>query len=200
MKKFLVVLLVAAFVPLTAAAAPGKKVKKPKKAELLAPLQDEMEAQGELHKLVTRSIRDADRCMLDDKRWNQALEDALPVNSIYEMLQGQVFCWQDAEKRAKKGGAPNEPALAFMAARARYVEAYRTYIWGIEAKLLGDRINTCTRMTSAVKEASAAEDAAAGLAEKFSTPEGQALGKYQTDQTGFLVNMVGDEYARQKCD
>jgi len=193
-----IVLLVALLLaPAVADAVPPQK---PKRPMLLQPLQDELAGRGEIGKDAQKALKVGERCMNDDKRWDQALKDGLPVNDIYEMLQGAVFCWQNAEKKATKAGEVAKPATDYFAARARYIESFRTYIWGIEAKLIGDRLSTCKRLKTATTEAGTANTTADGLVEKFTTEDGKILAGATIRSAVDLGTTIADEYKRQKCE
>ena len=124
----------------------------------------------------------------------------LPVSRIYEYLQSAVFCWQTAEKKATKVGDSAEPAASYYAARARYIESFRSYIWGIEAKLAGDKMMTCKRLKVAATEAVIANTASEGLAEKFATDDGKLLGAVTTTSATELGATIASELEHQKCD
>ncbi len=194
MIKPTVLLAVLLAIPVLATAAPKKR------ANLLQPLEDEMTAKGELPKLMMKALKNGDRCIYDDKRWEQATHDGVSISDLYEMLQGAVFCWQDTEKKASKAGEGNQPAADYFRARARHIEAYRSYIWAMEAKGTNNRLLTCKRLKVAVEEVTAAITSADGLAEKFTSESGQALAAFATAQGDSLSAMITDEYSNQKCD
>jgi hypothetical protein len=191
--KLTILLAALLLMPVLATAAPKKR------PLLLQPVQDEMAAKGEITKDIAKVLKKSEICMQDDKRWDKALQDQGSITEIYEMLRSAVFCWQNAEKKSAKIGEAANPAGDYVQARARYIEAFRSYLWGIEAKLMADRLNTCKRLKVAAKEAATAIAAADGLVDKFSTDDGKALAQATAVSSAQLGNTIGEELKRQQC-
>ena len=200
MPRRITVLLVALTLLLPAAALAKKPVKR--KAMVLDPLGVEIAARAEFTDDLWKTLRVADRCLDGDKNWVREQERPgtnVPVNSIYELLSSSVVCWQGAEKKALKAGEPFGPVAVWVAARARYIEAYRSFMWAIVAKLDGDRSGVCRRMETAKEEGAAAIRAAAGLADLFDSTDAKAMGLQLDQEAQAMGVMIEDEYRHQKC-
>lgn len=192
------VLVLALLVPSFAVA------KKPiKRKELtLDAIGVELEARGEYTDDMYVALRKASGCLDSDRNWEREQErpgDNTSITDIYEMLASSVVCWQGAEKKAQKLGEPFAPATAWISARARYIESYREFINGMHAKMEGNRVHVCTRLKTALDLSDLARGAASGLADKFQTPGGQALGAQADTEAQALRGMVLSEYEHQKC-
>ncbi len=199
MKKLVLSIAVLLLLPSLAGAAPKKK---PIKFEYLQTLYDEAidGVPEDGHRDIGKAIKVADRCSLDDARWAKAMDDGqTQVNVLYEMLQGAVVCWQGAERRVTKHGSLEAPT-AFVAARTRYLEAFRSYIWAIEAKLASDRQSTCTRLKTALTEVEKAAEATNGLVEKFKAEANQMLAAKAAADAKGLADTIADETANQRCE
>jgi len=197
-RSFALVVVLALLVPSFAVAK--KPIKR--KELLLDALGEELAAKGEYTDEMYIVIRKASGCLDSDRNWEREQErpgDNTPITQIYEMLASSVVCWQGAEKKAQKAGETLEPATAWISARARYIEGYREFINGIHAKLEGDRVRTCKRLFTARDLSEAAVGAAAGLADKFETPAGQAMGAQMDTEAKALKGMVLSEIEHQKC-
>lgn len=194
------VLLLALALLLPAVAVAKKPLKR--KPLMLDPLGVEIAAKAELDDDLWKTLRVADRCLDGDKNWKREQERPgtnVPVNSIYELLSSSVVCWQGAEKKAIKAAEPFAPATPWISARARYIEAYRSFMWAIVAKLEGDRSGVCKRLETAREEASTAVTAASGLADRFDSPEARSMGLQLDQEAQTLSVMVEDEHRHQKC-
>lgn len=201
MPRRITLLLLALALLLPAAAAAGKKPMK-RKPLLLDPLGVEIAAKGEFTDDLYKTLRVADRCLDGDKHWQREQERPgtnVPVNSLYELLSGAVVCWQGAEKKATKAGEPFAPATPWIVARARYLEAYRSFMWAIVAKMEGDRAVVCRRLETAREEAGAAITAGSGLADLFNNTEAKSMGLQLDQEAQALGAMIEDEYRHQKC-
>ncbi len=200
MSRRLILLFLVLSLVLPAAAVAGKKPLKRKPLQL-DPLGAEIAAKGEFTDDQWKTLRVASRCLDSDRNWQREQERPgtnVPVHSIYELLSSAVVCWQGAEKKAVKAGEAFAPT-PWVVARARYLEAYRSFMWAIIAKLEGERERVCGRLDTAKDEASAAITAAAGLADKFETTEAKEMG-FQLDQEAQALGaMIEDEYRHQKC-
>ncbi len=188
------------------AAVAGKKPMK-RKALDLDPLGAEIQATAgtfDADDEQYKALRKADRCLDQDRTWQREQEvpgDArITVNQLYELLNGSVVCWQEAEKKAGKMGEGFVPATSWIAARARYMEAYKQFIWGISAKADGDRKKTCDRLVDAAGMVPAAVAAAEPLADSYQTAGAQALGNQAVAEAHILREMVTAEVANQKCN
>jgi len=194
-KKLVFLLAAVLLVPASATAKPKDRPK------LLQPLEDELTAKGELSKDLSKLLKVGEFCMSDDKRWDKAMSDGqTSISIIREMLIDSVVCWQRAEKKAGKLGEAASPAAEYYAARARYMETFRSFIWAIEAKNVQDRLSVCKRLKTAMDEAGAANTAADGLADKFTTEDGKVLALATMQTSKGLGEQITDEYANQRCE
>jgi len=174
--------------------------KKEPKPLVLEPLAAELRAsQGELSGDQLKVLKIAGRCLVSDKHWERGQENNIPVNQIYELLASSVVCWQGAEKKGAKLGESFAAVNRWMVARARYVECLRSFIWGIDAKLSGDRAQVCRRMKTAIEQSAQASEAAAALQESYSTEGAQALAGQMLAEAKGMAEMVGGEFRNQKC-
>ena len=200
MPRRITVLLVALALLLPAAALAKKPLKR--KPMVLDPLGAEIAARGELTDDLWKVLRVADRCLDGDKNWKREQERPgtnVPVNSIYELLSSSVVCWQGAEKKAGKAGEPFAVVTPWVSARARYIEAYRSFMWAMVAKLESDRSGVCRRLETARTEGAAAITAAAGLADGFESAEAKSMGLQLDQEARGLGVTIEDEYRHQRC-
>lgn len=184
-----------------AAALAGKPVKR--KPMQLDPLGVEVAAKGEYTDDLYKVLWSANGCLEGDRNWQREQErpgSNVPVYEIYELLSSSVVCWQMAEKKAGKAGDVFAAAAAWIVARARYIEAYRGYMWAIDAKLEGDRSQVCRRLAAATPQVDAAVQAATGLADAFSQPDGKSMGLQLQQESLGLKGQVEDEIRHQKCE
>ena len=196
----LTVFLIALALLLPTVAAAKKPLKR--KALVLDPLGVEIAANTEFTDDLWKTLRVADRCLDGDKNWKREQERPgtnVPVNSIYELLSSSVVCWQGAEKKAIKAGEPFATVTPWISARTRYIEAYRSFMWAIVAKLEGDRATVCRRLETAQTEAAAAITAASGLADGFDSTDAKSMGLQLDQEAQGMGAMVEDEYRHQKC-
>ena len=139
-------LLLALVLLVPAAALAGKKPLKRKTLQL-DPLGEEVATRGEFHDDLYKVLRKADRCLDTDATWQREQQRpgdaAIHPSSLYELLASSVVCWQDAEKKAIAAGDVFSPATLWISSRARYMETYRQFVWGIVAKLDGNQTTTC---------------------------------------------------------
>ncbi len=198
MNRFALLCLAACL--LVGSSAFAQKAKKAKEM-LLAPLAAEFApAEGEeLSKDSKKALNVSERCLKQDRSWLRAQENQVPVNQLYESLSSAVVCWQGAEKKAAKAGEVAAPLAWWTAARARYIESYRTYLWAIDAKLAGDRAFVCRRLGSALTESNLAIDASEGLSDKYKGVAAQALAAQLMADVGGLSSAIGSEHKNQGC-
>ncbi|MCP4869725.1 MAG: hypothetical protein GY898_13510 [Proteobacteria bacterium] len=196
-------LLLALALLVPAAAMAGKKPMK-RKALQLDPLGEEVAARGEYTDDLYKVVRKADRCLATDTTWQREQERpgdaAIHPSSLYEMLASSVVCWQEAEKKALAAGEIFAPSAAWISARARYMEAYRQFVWAIVAKLDGNQTTTCKRLVESVAMTNTARDAATGLADRFTVASAQALGAQADSEAQALTGMILGEAEAQKCN
>ncbi|MBJ95378.1 MAG: hypothetical protein CMP23_13025 [Rickettsiales bacterium] len=192
----LLVLCIAGGFPSSALAA-GKVAKPLKHLEAMA---EQARLKGDLSKEARRALKYADRCFSDDGIWERAVDNRASVNEIYEALSGAVICWQSAENKFAKAGAGLELPNRWVAARARYIEAFRGYLWGIDAKMSGDRTQACRRLRTATRQVGAANEAAAGLAEGFTVEEARKLALATQQQSAEMGSIIATEFQNQKCE
>jgi hypothetical protein len=200
LSRRLVLLLVTVALLVPAVAVAKKPLKR--KALTLDPLGEEVAAAGEYTDDLYKVMRTADKCLDGDKNWKREQErptDSLPVNQIYELLSSSVVCWQGAEKKAGKAGEIFAPASTWITARARYIEAYRSFLWAIVAKLEGDRVNVCRRLKTAMDEGLIAKQTASGLADGFAGTDAKSMGLQLDQEAQLLMAQIEDEYKHQKC-
>lgn len=191
----LILCLLALSLPTIAAA----KEKAPKPS-FVQPLLDELATRGELSKDQSKALKAAHRCIDSDRNWERGQDNQLTPTQLYEAASGAVVCWQGAEKKATKLGEAMVPATGWIAARARYLEAYRDYLWAIEAKLKGDRIFTCKRLVTAMGAREKMVDSHKGLAESFTVEHAQGFGALQTSLSDALAQSIEGEHGNQKCE
>ena len=191
-------LTLAVFLPLTASAKEKKK-----KPLALEPLAEEVRAHtgAELTKDQLKALRVASRCLDDDQFWAREMENREPVTQTYETLSGAVVCWQGAEKKASKLDDSFGSALGYIRARARYVEVLRSFYFSLTEKLRtgADIGRLCERLNTTLEQAAAANDAGAGLAESFQTPNAQALAAQLDADIAYWGELVANEHKHQKC-
>ncbi len=182
----------------TAAVAKELKRKPLKKLDVLG---IELAAKGEYSDDMYKAVRKADRCLEADRNWlrEQERPDPVPVTQLYELVAGAVVCWQGAEAKALKLGPEFEPATLWIQSRTRYIESFRSFLWGIVAKYDGEQAVTCRRLTTAMEEAAAMQAASMGLATKYTTEGAQALGAQADGEAAALGQMIADEFRHQKC-
>jgi len=181
-----------------APASAGKKAPKPLKH--LQSLVEESATAGPLDKDAFKALRYADRCLVSDKQWERAQANQVPINQLYEQLSSAVACWQTAEKKMVKTGEPVAVATLWVSARARYIESYRGYLWGIDAKLSGNRYQVCKRLREAARQAAVANEASSGLSEKFTGPVAIVLAAAAEQLSGQLGEVIATEFTHQKCE
>ena len=194
MRLFLLSILTLALA-LPAVAAPGKK-------ELVSqPLIDELAARGPLPEKALKVMRPVERCLRDDKTWERGLGNELTANQLYELMASAVTCWQTTEKRLTKAGPDYAAVLPFVVARARYVEAFRDYLWGVDARLSSkDPSQVCRRFKTALASATTANDVARGLADSFGADTAKALAAGQDKLAADLGGYIAKEYEDQRCE
>jgi hypothetical protein len=173
--------------------------KEPKPLRVLGPLSLELSEQGALTGDADKALRQADRCIDSDKQWERAQVNEVPLTQLYETLSSAVVCWQDAEKKGEKLGESYLPAQRWVAARARYVEAYRSFVWAGTAKREGDLMAVCKRLTESMRIVGDANTAAAAMTGLHTSPESQALAAALDQSTRGLGEAIADEFEHQKC-
>ena len=193
---FLLLVILALLVPATASAGKAKKKSKPLELQGLA---DELAAAGEVTDDMAKVLRFADRCFKGDKRWERSMEDEVPINQLYEQLAGSVTCWQTAEKKATKLGDVFALPTKWVSARTRYIEAFRGYVWAIDAKLDGESAQVCRRLTEAIRQAGSANVASDGLVDTFSGEAAKALAAQVDAQADEVGQVIAREFETQKC-
>jgi len=192
--------LTLALLPLLLAAPALAAKKAPKPLKHLQSLVDESSVAAPLSNDVFKVLRYADRCLVSDKQWERAQANQVPINQLYEQLSSAVACWQTAEKKMTRAGEPVAVATLWVIARARYIESYRGYLWGIDAKLSGKRNQVCKRLREATRQAVIANEASAGLTEKFKSAETKALAAAAEQMSGQLGATIATEFKHQKCE
>lgn len=195
MRRILLVLLAAALVPALAQGAP-----KQAKEMLLQPLVDEMK-QGDapLTKGQEVAAKRAEACLKQDANWLRGQRNEIPLNQLYELLGSAVVCWQGAEKKSASFGEEAAAVLGWTAARARYMESFRSWIWALDAKFANDQRHLCQRLKSASSEGIAALKATDGLAESYSGPTAKALAYQLHNDTKTLAEAISSEVKNQRC-
>ena len=192
--------LVFALLSLVVAAPIRAAQKAPKPLKFLSALVDEAASRGEITKEVQRALRYADRCLADDGNWERGMKNRVPVNQTYELLGGAVMCWQSAEKKfAKVGGVLDVPGK-WVSARARYIETFRGYLWGIHAKMNGARSQACRRLREATRQAVLANKASTGLADQFTVDAAKSLALAAEQMSADMGEIVAAEFKNQKCE
>ncbi len=182
-------------------AAPLEAAKKaPKALKFLPALVEEASSKGELSKEAYKALRYADRCLGDDRNWERGMKNQVPVNETYELLGGAVMCWQTAEKKLTKVGDSLAAPAKWVSARARYIEAFRGYLWGIDAKMSGARAQACRRLREATRQAVLATEASVGLADLFSVESAKALALATEQMSVEMGAVVASEFKNQKCE
>ncbi len=182
-------------------AAPLHAAKKaPKPLKFLSALVDEAASHGEITKAAHKALRYADRCLVDDGNWERGMKNQVPVNQTYELLGGSVMCWQTAEKKFAKAGEALAVPAKWVTARARYIEAFRGYLWGIDAKMSGERSQACRRLREATRQAGVANEASVGLAAAFTADSAKALALAAEQLSGEMGVIVATEFKNQKCE
>ncbi len=182
-------------------AAPLQAAKKePKPLKFLSALVEEVAARGEISKEAHRALSYADRCLRDDSTWERGMKNRVPVNQTYELLGGAVMCWQSAEKKFAKVGESLSVPAKWVSARARYIEAFRGYLWGIDAKMSGERSQACRRLREATRQAGLANTASVGLADAFTADSAKALALAAEKLSGEMGVIVATEFKNQKCE
>jgi hypothetical protein len=174
--------------------------KAPKPLKFLSALVDEAASKGELGKDAHKALRYADRCLVDDGNWERGLKNQVPVNQTYELLGGSVMCWQSAEKKFQKVAGSLLIPAKWVSARARYIEAFRGYLWGIDAKMSGDRTQACRRLREATRQAVLANESSAGLADSFAVDAAKALALAAEKMSGEMGAIIATEFKNQKCE
>lgn len=177
-------------VPALAFAAPKAKVMK------LQPLIDEVGASASKEALA--AVQAAERCLKLDENWEMAQEQRIPPNQLYELLATAVVCWQGAEKKAGKA-ADGAPLVAWTAARARFVESYRSFVWAIDAKVSSNNEHVCKRMKTAQTELAAALAAADKLDGAMQTAAAKGWAAAQAKSTRDFASIFEGEASAQRC-
>jgi len=195
-RYFFIIAGIALFISMPAQAAK----KQPKPLKHLSALVEEVAAHGEISKEAHKALSYADRCLRDDATWERGMQNQVPVNQTYELLSGAVMCWQSAEKKFAKVGDSLSVAGKWVSARARYIEAFRGYLWGIDAKMSGERSQACRRLREAVRQAALANDASVGLADAFTVDSAKALALAAEKLSGEMGAIVASEFKNQKCE
>jgi len=174
--------------------------KEPKPLKQLQPLVDETALVGPVSKDAFKALRYADRCLTSDKNWERAQQNQVPINQFYEMLSSAVVCWQTAEKKLGKVGESVVTAGLWVSARARYMEAFRAYVWGVDAKQSGKRNQVCRRLKEATTLAVAANEASSGIVDKFTDANAKGLAMAADQLSEQLGAQIATEFSNQKCD
>jgi hypothetical protein len=195
------VLSVSVLLPLSASA----KGKKPKPLVLEPLAQEIRETSGaELTKHHLKVLRNAGRCLNDDKFWVREMENRDPVTQIYETLSGAVVCWQDAEKKGAKLKLGEEwsSSQRYISTRTRYVESLRSYFFALSEKLRAgaDVGRLCARLKTSLEDAVKAKEEAEGLNESFQTADARALAEQLMSDVWAFNENIAAEYGHQKCE
>jgi hypothetical protein len=178
----------------------GPKQPKQPKPLLLQPLVDEMQpGETPLTKAQDLAVRRSEACLKQDGNWLRAQENQVPVNQLYELLSSAVVCWQGAEKKAAAGGEEAAAVARWTAGRTRYMEAFRSWIWAIDAKISNDQRHICQRLTTASQEGAAAIQAADGLSGFYEGAAARALAMQLAADSKSLAEAVGGEFKNQRC-
>lgn len=172
---------------------------KPPKLLKLQPFADDLGTKGELSEDTWKALKAVDSCLRDDGLWSSSGEGRT-ANQIYELAASGVLCWQGASKKVQRAGEQAAPLQRWTDARMKYVEAFRQYIWGIDAKLEGDRKATCTRLIDAARLSGEAQVLAEGLAAAWTLPDAQALATWLDGETRGLGQTISAEAKSQKCE
>lgn len=172
---------------------------KPPKLHRLQPFADALSATAPLDDAGWKALKTADSCLRDDQLWSSN-DQGRTANQIYELAASAVLCWQAATKKAEAAGPNVAPLAAWVRARTRYVETFRAYIWGIDAKLTGDRKATCTRLLDAARSSALTQEAAQGLSAFWTTPDAQGLSAWLDREAAALGATVAAEAKTQQCE
>jgi hypothetical protein len=194
------ILLALALLPLLVAVPALAAKKAPKPLKHLQSLVDEVATAGAVSDDAFKALRYADRCLVADKNWERGMDNQIPINQLYEQVGGAVTCWQTAEKKLARVGESVAVPATWVSARARYIEAFRGYLWGIDAKLGGKRNQVCRRLREATVQAVAANEASASLADKFKGEAARLLAAAAEQMSGQLGQTIAAEFKHQKCD
>jgi hypothetical protein len=171
---------------------------RPKGPSLIEPLVAELTLDP-ANKDQAKAIKAAERCLDTDSLWERAQENNDPISQVYESLTTAVTCWQGAEKKAAKAGEAMGSLPAWVSARARYLESFRSFVWALDAKFAGNQTYICKRLQTARVEGAAAVVAAENLVDRFGTNEAKALAAAQEATTAAMAQNIADEFAHQKC-
>jgi hypothetical protein len=193
-------LFVVSFLVCSAGSAEAKKEWKPPKLKRLAPVAAELDAQAPLDEASWKALKFADGCLNDDEIWEAKLNNETTPHQLYEALSFPVICWQDAERKLQKIGAPLAVALPWVSARARYVEGFRAYMAAMEALVDGERKAVCDRLQEATRVAAILQTAAAGLGDRFQTADAKVLAVWLDGESKKLGQTIAADVARQKCE
>ncbi|MCO4772804.1 MAG: hypothetical protein KDA24_22420 [Deltaproteobacteria bacterium] len=181
-------------------AVPASAEKGPPKLKQLTPmLVDLGEAPSDE---ALKAIKVADRCAKADRTWMRAMEpeQQVGIDELHELLAAPVTCWQGAAKKGAKAGDSYAPILKYVEAQALYVQTLRAYIFALQAKYIGDRLNSCKRFKLAIKEAAAATSSTEGVVDGFTNVEAKTLAAQQSQNIVGMGATIADEFSTQKCD
>ena len=180
--------------------AQADAVPKAAKEMLLQPLVDEMKQGDEpLTKEQEIAAKRAEACLKQDGNWLRGQQNEIPLNQLYELLGSAVVCWQAAEKKTGTFGEPAAAVHAWTAARTRYMECFRGWVWALDAKMSNDPRHVCKRLKAASSAGAAALVASDGLAEKYKSPTAKALAYQLQNDSKTLGEAVASEIKNQRC-
>jgi len=186
---------------LSAAVALPAGAAKPVKWKMLGPMAAEVGGEA-LADDDLKAMKAADRCANADKTWMRAMEpeQLTGIDELHEMLAAPVTCWSQAAKKAGKASESLAPVAAYAGAQMAYSKTLREYMFALQAKAIGDRLNACKRFKIAIAEAAKATEAVEGVVDGFTTVEAKTIAAEQAQNIKGVVDTVADEFSTQKCN